>query len=270
MNARQAHRWVAAGLADPALLARWRRDPESLRETGLRPGELDLDALWMFAGLSEKVKHTGCRAHLQLTFRLLNKLGLEIDVFAEYAASAIERRRGRLSVDERTEALAHFLAGWLRPERDAHALVLDLLRHELAIARLRELAAAGGRAAPAPVVRGRLPSRPSVPVIVGELLLHELSFDPRVIAERVRRDPTFSDLRRGVVRLGYWWDGVAREPRLLDLDELAAGLLAMVDGDTSIGTMAARLDCDFERLLAPFAELVVLGLVRFEEPDPCI
>lgn len=269
MNARQAHRWLAAGLADPALLARWRRNPESLREVGLSPGELDLDALWKFAGLSEKVKHNGCRTHLQLTFRLLNKLGIEIDAFAEYAASAAERRRrGRISVDERTEALAGFLDGWLDPELDAHALVLDLLRHELAIARLRELAATAGEAtAPARVPAPA--SASSVPAINGELLLHEMSFDPRIVAERVRHDPTFSDLRRGAVRLGYWWDGAAREPRLLDLDELGAGLLELVDGATSLEAMAARLGTQADRLVAPFADLAELGLVRFEEPRPC-
>jgi hypothetical protein len=264
MNAREAHRWIAAALADPALLSRWRRDPEALREAGLGPGELDVEALWRFAGLSEKVKHNGCRTHLPLTFRLLNRLGLEIDAFSHLAGRATQAtRKGRLSVDERTEGLASFLSEWLRPELDAHALVLDLLRHELAIARLRHLAALGETPSPRPPPVP--PSAGSVPAINGELILHEMRFDPRVIAERVRRDPTFSDLARGEVRLGYWWDGAAQEPRLLDLDEPSHGLLSLVDGVATIAALAERLGGEADLLVPPFAELAALGVVRFEE-----
>jgi hypothetical protein len=269
MNARQAHRWMAAALVDPELLARWRRQPESLRELGLSPGELDLDALWKFAGLSEKVRHSACRSHLPLTFRLMNRLGLEIDAFSEMAGRpAGQRPRGRLSMDERTEALADFLAGWLRPELDPHALVLDLLRHELAIARLRKLAAdssPGPAVTPAPGRRPAPLSARSVPAIQGELVLHTMSFDPRIVADRVRQDPAFDDLARGAVRLGYWWDGAAREPRLLDLDELGYGLLSLVDGAAAVGALAERLETEADLLLAPFSQLAELGLVRFEQ-----
>jgi hypothetical protein len=86
MSASRVHAIVAAALENPALLARWKQEPESLRVYGVDPAAFDLDAIWKFAGLSAKVKHNGLRFDLPLTFRFLSLNGLEIEVFGAYAA----------------------------------------------------------------------------------------------------------------------------------------------------------------------------------------
>ena len=73
MIASRVHAIVAAGLENPELLARWKREPESLRAYGVDPAAFDLDAIWKFAGLTAKVKHNGLRFDLPLTFRRIRE-----------------------------------------------------------------------------------------------------------------------------------------------------------------------------------------------------
>jgi hypothetical protein len=106
MDASRIHSVIAAGLSDPALLAHWRQTPELLRRVGVDPAQLDLDALWKFAGLAEKIRCNPCRGDVPLTFRMLNKTGLEIEVFAGSAGRATElRRAGRNGAREKMRAL---------------------------------------------------------------------------------------------------------------------------------------------------------------------
>ena len=110
MNASQVHAIIAAGLENPALLERWRRQPDLLRNRGVDPQALDLDALWKFAGLSIKIRHNGLRGELPSTFRLLNIAGLEIEVFASYASfQAGQGNRYSATADGRSQDLLLFL-----------------------------------------------------------------------------------------------------------------------------------------------------------------
>jgi hypothetical protein len=102
---------MAAGLADPALLAAWRRDPTLLRRHGVEPNELDLDALWGFAGLAMKVRHNPLRTGLPFTFRLLEVAGLELQVFASYATFRAARGTLGKSLQAKIEGLIEFLGG---------------------------------------------------------------------------------------------------------------------------------------------------------------
>ncbi len=80
---------------------------------------------------------------MPLTFRLINKLRIEIELFASFASRAAElRRAGPPTVEERTDAFAECLEEWLDLRWDAHVLIWDLLRHELALAALRAHVAA--------------------------------------------------------------------------------------------------------------------------------
>src|ERR1051325_1267801 len=138
MIAGQVHAVIAAGLKEPGLLARWKQEPETLRECGVDPDAIDLEALWKFAGLTTKVKHNGLRADLPLTFRLLNIAGLEIEIFGAYAAFHAGKSFGP-TVQERIDELSYFLEQWLDFDKREHALLWDLIRHEAALARLRKL-----------------------------------------------------------------------------------------------------------------------------------
>ena len=65
MKANKVHAVIAAGLQSPALITRWREDPNQLRKCDIEPESFDLDALQKFAGLTTKVRHNGLRFDVQ-------------------------------------------------------------------------------------------------------------------------------------------------------------------------------------------------------------
>ncbi len=235
MIASRVHAIVAAGLENPELLARWKREPESLRAYGVDPAAFDLDAIWKFAGLTAKVKHNGLRFDLPLTFRFLSLNGLEIEVFGAYAAhKARAGTRYTPTTEGRIIELVDFLRDWLDSDKPEHLLLWDLIRHETALAQLRK----------------RTPSakRARVPHVMGEIILHEMTCDPRVLGKLLRGKSFDPDrVQRRMVYLCYWNPGDPEEMCILELDELGYHLLSLVDGKRSIA--------DFNRLLGGKARI---------------
>jgi hypothetical protein len=253
MTASRVHAIVAAGLENPELIARWKREPESLRAYGVDPATFDLDAIWKFAGLTAKVKHNGLRFDLPLTFRFLSLNDLEIDVFGAYAAhKARAGTRYTTTTEGRIAELVDFLGDWLDFEKLEHSLLWDLIRHETALAQLRKHTP--------PAKRAR------VPHIVGEMILHEMMCDPRELGKQLRQKSFDGDkVQRRPVHLCYWNPGDPEEICILQLDELGYHLLSLVDGKRSIA--------DFNRLLGgksriskklrdAFGELARVGVIR--------
>jgi len=245
MIASRVHAIVAAGLENPALLARWQQEPDLLRTYGVDPAEFDLDAIWKFAGLSAKVKHNGLRAELPLTFRFLSVNGLEIEVFGAYAShKAHAGTRYAPTTAERIVELVGFLRDWLDFGKRQHSLLWDLIRHETALAQLRQLTPSTKRS--------------RVPHIVGEIVLHEMNSDPRVIG-KLLREKSFDSrrVRRRVTRLCYWNGGDPDEISIIELDELGFNLLSLVDGKRSI----ADFNHLFGSLNDAFAALASVGVI---------
>ncbi|HEX8114480.1 MAG TPA: hypothetical protein VF516_42415, partial [Kofleriaceae bacterium] len=113
---------LAAGVDNPALIARWRAEPELLRGHGVDPSQVDLDAMWRFAGLTVKVRHHALREELPTSFRLMNLTGLEIELFASYASErAAQGAKLAPTTEGRTLDLLGFLKGWLDRDNTAHA-----------------------------------------------------------------------------------------------------------------------------------------------------
>lgn len=252
MIASRVHAIVAAGLENPELIARWKQEPESLRAYGVDPAAFDLDAIWKFAGLTAKVKHNGLRFDLPLTFRFLSLNGLEIEVFGAYAAhKARAGTRYTATTEGRIIELVDFLRDWLDFDRPEHSLLWDLIRHETALAQLRKRAPSAQRS--------------RAPHVVGEIMLHEMTCDPRVLGKLLRRKSFDPDkVQRRTVHLCYWNPGDPEELCILELDELGYHLLSLVDGKRSIA--------DFNRLLGgksriskkltgAFGELARVGVI---------
>ena len=245
MIASRVHAIMAAGLENPELLARWKQEPESLGAYGVDPSAFDLDAIWKFAGLSAKVKHNGLRFDLPLTFRFLSVCRLEIEVFGAYAAhKAKARTRYALTVEGRIVELVDFLRDWLDFDKREHELLWDVIRHETALAQLRKRT---------PVVK-----KSRAPHVVGEIMLYEMTCDPRVVGELLREKSFDPDrVQRCVVHLCYWNPGDPQDIRILELDELGYHLLSLVDGKRSLA--------DFKRiskkLMSALNELGSVGVI---------
>lgn len=256
-----AHAVVATGLADPERLRSWRDQPALLATLGLAPGSVDLDALADFAGLSEKIRHNQCRIDLPLTFRLLLLTGLEIALFRDYAPRSLARRRlGRTSTRDRLNGLLEFVEAWAPPTDPDRCLVRDVLRHEHAIATLRD-------AADPPATAGSdEPDRTAVPRPHGHLVVHRLTCDPRQVGQVLRdRDPDLGRIERGSWTLGYHRPP-GRPPRMLEVEHPVGELLRAVDGRRDPGGIAAALLGDAaatDHLLAALTQLTELGLLRW-------
>jgi hypothetical protein len=268
MIASQVHAVIAAGLENPALLVRWRREPSLLRKCGVDPEAVDLDALWKFAGLTTKVRHNGLRGDLPLTFRLLNVAGLEIEVFASYASfQAREGRRYAPTSEGRSRDLATFLEHWLDLNKRDHALLWDLMRHEMALAQLRKTSPSIDEALHNSSPDGPRPRPNSVPRLCGEIILHEMRSDPRVVEVVLRQKrPRLNEVSLATFYFCYWRRN-AEEFFTLELDELGFFLLSLVDGKRSladVGYLITGRRRATRELVNAFAELATTGIVAFD------
>jgi hypothetical protein len=261
MSARRVHALLAAGVENPLLIEGWERDPRHLLALGVAPDSIDLAALRKFTGLTAKVRHNGLRQDLPLTFRLLHVAGLEIEVFAAYAAFTAARGRGFApTVEARARDLIAFLAEWLDPARPEHVLLWDLVRHEDALARVTRIAPPAATTA-----NGRITAR-SVLRVRGHLELHEMRSDPRRTGRILLGSrPDLARVPFGTFRLGYWRPENARESQILELDEFGICALSLVDGAHTAADLsralsgARRPSRAFLELLAQLARAGIIG-----------
>jgi len=264
MSASQVHAVIAAGLENPTLITRWREEPELLRNCGVDPSAVDLDALWKFAGLSTKVRHNGLRGDLPLTFRLLNVAGLEIEVFASYASfRATEGKSYANTSEARSQDWLMFLERWLDFEIRAHALLWDLMRHEITLAQLRKSCqSAECVTADHSPAQARLGGN-TVLFICGELALHEMRSDPRVVEKFLRtKHPNLEEVSLEKHYFGYWRK--SNELFVLELDELAFCLLSLIDGKRSIADLSYLINVRRRpdaALLHALGELTASGVI---------
>jgi hypothetical protein len=148
-----------------------------------------------------------------------------------------------------------FLRDWLDFDRREHSLLWDLIRHEAALAGLRKLAP--------------LPKKCRVPHVVGEIVLHEMSSDPRAVGKLLRQKSFDARrVRRRVVHLCYWNAGDPDEISILELDELAFNLLSLVDGKRSMAEFNRLFGSKSQlprKLLNAFERLASVGVIVFAD-----
>jgi len=269
MTARKVHAVLAAGAYRPDLIARWQKDPQLLLNQGLEPGSIDLSALWKFAGLTVKVRHNGIRQELPMTFRLMNLAGFEIELFASYATSRASKGQPYAATPaDRARDLIAFLEQWLDLGATNHSLLWDMIRHEHALATLAKSVSS----TPLPLAtdhpgpsRGAL-SASSVPLVRGEIILHEMRCDPRAVESALfQRPPPLNQIPLGTRHFCYWRPATAAEIRILELDEFGFYALSFVDGVHSAAELSRQLGGSrrptrrFLRLLSLLEETGILG-----------
>jgi len=266
MSARHVHAVMAAALANPSLIERWQQEPALLRAQGLSPADLDLNALWKFAGLAVKIRHNGLRGELPWTFRLLNVLGLEAEIFASYG-SFLARTGTSLgnSLEARARGLCAFLESWLDCAKDDHALLWDLIRHELALMQLSNTETLDPSSQTSVPLKDVLPCAATVPRVCGTIVLHTMSCDPRTMIAALRHtSPSLHTLIREEVHLCYWQPAASADLHILQLDELGFYLLSCSDGSVTAADLSRRLTGGRRvapSLLEALNELRTLGIL---------
>lgn len=271
MTARRVHAVLAAGVQNPDLIARWQRDPQFLLSQGIEPDTIDLSALWKFAGLTVKVRHNVIRQELPMTFRFMNIAGFEIEVFASYATfCASKGLRYATTPDGRMRALIAFLEQWLDLRDKNHSLLWDLIRHEQALARLTKSVFSTPTAVKAehPAPSRSALSGSSVPLIRGEIILHVMQCDPRVVESTLfQRAPQFSQIPLGTRHYCYWRSHTATEIQILELDEFGYYVLSFVDGARSAAKLSRKLGGSrrpTRGFLRSLSQLAAIGILDFE------
>ena len=244
MNARNVHAVIAAGVHHPTLLSKWQMDSGLLRSKGIAPEAIDLAALRKFAGLTLKVRHNGLRPDLPLTFRLMSLAELGIEVFSAYAThcDATGHRYGKTTA-ERTRDLIAFLEGWLDLKQRNHSLLWDMIRHEQALAVLRRYAnEVSGVAGESQQTSGSKVRSATVPRVRGQVILHHLRCDPKVVKSALFKRPVRLDLIPNEAHFYCYWRGAdADEVHILELDEFGFYSLQFIDGATSVAELSRRM-----------------------------
>jgi hypothetical protein len=257
VSGRRVHAVVAAGLADPLLLAKWADDAGALSELGIAAESLDISALRKFTGLTTIVRHNGLRHELPRTFRLLSAARIEIDLFADYVIHLARAGQGLAAGSaERASDLAAFIGEWIDPEDPAHLRVHDMVRHEAAILALGGEAAPAGQPSPGPAGTA---GADSIPAVRGAIILHAFHGDPRSAGTEAASEPA---------RLGYWRASAAEPLRIVDLDIFTFELLRRVDGAVSATRLAAMVTAGepTARFLAALDEVAALGIITLGAP----
>lgn len=268
MSLARVHAVMAAGVDRPQLLERWMADSAQLRALGVEPDGFDLQALAKFAGLGVKVRHNPLRPMFPLGFRLMSVAAIEIDLFSAYALQrSREGRAFAADMAQRARDLVAFVGGWHDPSQRAHLLLWDALRYELAVAQLR---------APQPGTIAA-PGASRAPRIRGDIALHELQSDPRVLAEVLHASaPDLEDVPLQPQAFCFWrppensekdTDNIG-DTSVIAVDALGQHLLSRIDGRRSAAALARELGGgrDAERAVAiALDSLAAIGIVALPQ-----
>ncbi len=265
MTPAQAQSLLAAGLDDPWLIERWRREPELLGPLGVDdPGVVDLDTLARFAGMAAMVKHNQLRSFLPLTFRLMRSYGVDLELFTAYAMT---RSRTRMafapSAAGKAVDLVEFASGWLGPDDAAHVAVLDAARYELAVARLGPWFDAGLPAGTDPVRDGA--------GVRGHIILLELRSEPATLADALESGIDTSSIALSPRSTCLWRDPVGHVS-IVSLDPLHFEVLASIADDRPLQQLVDALDvagaavvvAEAARRLAEAGVVSTIGIERVE------
>lgn len=249
MSLARVHAVMAAGVDQPQLLERWMADAAQLRALGVEPDGFDLHALAKFAGLGVKVRHNPLRPMFPLSFRLMSVAAIEIDMFSAYALHRSREGRGfAADMAQRARDLVAFVGEWHDPATRAHLLLWDAMRYESAVAQLRA-PQSGTIAAPNIDI-------PRAPCLRGDIALHELQSDPRLLAAVLHASaPRLEDVPLQPQTFCFWRapageygiddssadDGGAGDTAVIAVDALGQHLLSRIDGRRSAAALAREL-----------------------------
>ena len=270
MNARRVHAVLAAGVENPTLISGWRAEPARLIRLGIDPAGFDLDAVWKFSGLTIKVRHNAVRQLLPGTFRLMTIAGLEIGLFADYAA--FRKASGQsyaATTTQRTHDLVEFIAGWIDPSVPLHALLGDIVRHEHALVCLNTPQAHPEIQDDVACEVARVVALPpsAVPEICGRIALHEMHCNPLGLAGALRQAvPPLADIPLQAGYYCYWRSNQQLEIAVVEIDEFGFYALSLVDGSRSVADLSQAMGGrrrPTRRFTRSLAQLEDLGLLTF-------
>jgi hypothetical protein len=188
---------------------------------------------------------------------------MEIEVFGAYTAFHSGKSLGP-TTEARCDDLLRFLEKWLDCDQREHALLWDLIRHELALAKLRKLETT---AKPSSRAASKMKSLSSVPHVRGELVLHEMRSDPRLVEEVLRKKkPSFDRIPLDSFYFGYWrFNG--EDIYVIELDALSFSILSAINGKRSVAALSDLLGASRrppQILLNAFANLATIGIITFD------
>jgi hypothetical protein len=239
-SARHVHAVLAAAIDDPSLLERLRRQGKSSNPTAQNIA-LDFDQVRLFAGLAVKVRQNDLRLSLPLTFKLLDRLKISVELFASYAkVAAVLRKTNKKSREDKIRSLFEFLDRWLDRENPEHAFVWDMIRHERV---LKDLGKSAATSAPVGLQTSacKKVAAKSVPVRSDQTIRFEMSCNPLELEEALRRSRDLSTIQRGQFHYVYRWDDLQGCVSVSQIDELGCVLFDYANGRRSVARIAALL-----------------------------
>jgi len=241
-------------------------DPRTTREFDA----LDLARVRHFSGFITRVQHNFLWEAFPGTIGLLRRYGIELRVFARYAANHQRLRARDAPQPERVKAFAAFLRSYLEDAGPRpYAGLKDVLEYELAIWVLR-------RSAVSSVPAGDKTAWMTIPLAAWRNLVPGLRFPVALCAHTTDPIATLEWLERGTRvpaatqdggQLRLYWRSAERDVRMADVDPGVGALVQAIDGRRSARAAfqraAASLDWELAVALgrAGFAALSAAGLL---------
>jgi len=210
---------------------------------------LDVNRVRYFAGFITKVQHNYLWESFPYTRALLKLYQIEIEVFTAYLAIYQQlRAQGAISKDQKIESFMKFLLAYLEPSKKVELPGLqEVIAHEHMEWEIRR--ALRGVESPGPqrsqIDLSALSTRQLgrlVPVVQGAFRVNDFIRDPLVIVKQIAQgsfDPQEIPEQRQY--LGYWGETATNQLHILELDDLSANLLSLVNGRRSIRVIIERV-----------------------------
>jgi SAM-dependent methyltransferase len=242
--------------------------------TGSRPDDhdsyLDYDRLAQLAAFVCKIQHNDLWTVLPHSLRMINRYGLELDVFKKY--NSIRMSRGT-PLRQRAESFSAFLSGYMRDHRIEIPGGEDLVAHEWLVCTLSK----GWHQYDVQQLHPGVPGDPQRgvwrPQLRGLVLIRAYDYDPIAITQWIGSPEVRADQGQGAASgdffVCYFKDpSVDGPPRLFRIDPLLAVILENVNGERTPGDIAESIEyrCDDKTVANVLRSFAAHGLIS--GPDP--
>jgi hypothetical protein len=268
---------LARCLTDPDYLNNISRDPQALRhnlQSDLVSDavHLDFQKLSRFSGFIGKVQHNYLWEHFRFTRHLMNRKGLDHDVFGEYRCIQLSESTRTLDREGRIHRFCEFFDGYLL--RSGDWFLRTVFTHERTIWELGKVGVAGRclQLTPGSPSQTPKPIANLIPFIPSGVRLVKLDYDPLKAVEAVSNGSSLTARRRRYpVALFYVRDTLG-QVRSFKLDAFCGIVFNSINNRHSTRTLTTRLrqsglhDVKSQVFWDAFESAAIAGLIDWREP----
>lgn len=200
--------------------------------------QYDLEGITKFSAFISKVQHNFLWYDYPVSFGLLHKHALEIDVFTAYLPSYQENKKNTsLNRNEKIERFITFLKTFLSSKKSKkHQTILYAVEHEDSIRRLKEQ---GKNSEKIKLSRPKLISPGSIVKINGFFHIHHFSITPDDIAGSASSGKNITFSRRKGIYV-YWIDAQKKDLKIITITKEVEAVLHFINDSNTVADIVRK------------------------------